>query len=677
MYYPIEGGSSVVVQGLECQLPPVGYGKNRRTGELEYIGVANSDKPKKLQKWSRLLLPENYKALLKEESKKQAKLKKEDELNDWTDEELDRVREIHWRHRHCGYWLMINGVATYLTPTHWFYLNWCSSNTPSGFMDYRCTDKDVFYCVAHTDESPVDGGTVFVGRRQCGKTYMANAWMLDRISLAKNKHGGIQSKTGPDGAKVFAKLVNYFFDLPEFFRPTYDQSQGLRPKDTLRFFETNVRGKNAEKILDGIELRSFIDYGNNKSEFYDGDESMYAYILDEFGKKQLSDVKVTWETVRACMDKEGRWFGKAFVCSTIEDMEDVGTSPRYLVFGSDTTKRNANGRTETGLVSIFVGAPHNTFFDEFGNSMVDKATTFHLNEMDAIKDSGSLSSYKRKNPFVIGDAFRIDSDSCLYNADILNNQLDLLGWKENLTTRGNFVWKDGVRDSKVIWVKDKNGRWEVCWLFPTHGESNNVEKIGNIYKPKGYLDFVAGADTFSHDVVLDNRRSDGAMLVKMKFDATSADPYNNAFVCKYKYRAPSASMQYEDMLKTAVYYGCQILFESNKNNWKDYFVTRGYESFLMKLPGYSDYGIPGNQSTHQQLAEVTEEYIYQNAGKVFFKDCLTDWLEFDINNTTKFDVAMASGYTLIADAKKLYKRGEGNLLKLSDYGFKKHKIAYA
>jgi hypothetical protein len=129
------------------------------------------------------------------------------------------------------------------------------------------------------------------------------------------------------------------------------------------------------------------------------------------------------------------------------------------------------------------------------------------------------------------------------------------------------------------------------------------------------------------------------------------------------------------MLKTAVYFGCQILFESNKNNWKDYFIHRGYEGFLMKLKGYDDYGMPGNQKTHEELAEATEAYILDNSKKVWFKDCITDWLEFDLNNTTKFDTAMAAGYTLIADKRLFYNQKPSKLRNLSDYGFKKHKIA--
>ena len=183
-----------------------------------------------------------------------------------------------------------------------------------------------------------------------------------------------------------------------------------------------------------------------------------------------------------------------------------------------------------------------------------------------------------------------------------------------------------------------------------------------------------GCDPFSHNKTVDNRRSDGAALVLKKFDANDEADFTNTFVCKYKARPESASIFYEDMIKTAVYYGCQILFENNKNNWDIYFKQRGYEAFLMKLDGYPDYGIPGNENTCRQLVEVSEEYINKNIEKVPYKDLIEQWLSFDMANTTKYDVAMAAGYTLIADLRKIYRRQEGTLRPITDY-LKKHKIA--
>ena len=38
-------------------------------------------------------------------------------------------------------------------------------------------------------------------------------------------------------------------------------------------------------------------------------------------------------------------------------------------------------------------------------------------------------------------------------------------------------------------------------------------------------------------------------------------------------------------------------------------------------------------------------------GKLFFYELLKDWLEFDVNNRTKHDASMASGFTLLASQK--------------------------
>lgn len=671
MFYPIEGGSVEIIEneGYEyhCQLPPTGYGKHRLTGELKHVGVRSISTKQSNQVWQPLSLPKTWKEQIKRETIRQAADK------DYFDPELEKIRNKWWLHRLCGEWVMINGKATYIPPSFWFYLNCCPLDV--GFASYRDTDKELYYVWEYCCEDPCCAGLTDVERRRMGKTYKSGSILLDRASLYDNHHASIQSKTSPDAKQVFLKtVVRFFKKMPEFFRPVYDQSKGVTPTTELRFFQTVKKGRKAEEILEGEELESWIDWVSSDIFALDGSK-LGTYVMDEFGKTVECNVWDRWNVVRYCLDQDGSWCGKALLTSTIEEMESGGSAAKQIWDSSNPAEKDANGRTKSGLYRFFLPAYKTTMFDKFGKPKVEEAKIFYLNQREGLKnDTRALSSIIRKNPFTIVEAFRIDSQKCLYDSERLNNQLDKLSWSENLTTRGNFVWENGVRDSKVVFKKDRNGRWEVCWLFDKAEESNQITKVGNHYRPLNQLKFVAGADTFSHDIVLDNRRSDGALLVKMKFDATSNNPYNNTFVCKYRYRAEAASQQYEDMLKTAVYFGCQILFESNKNNWKDYFVSRGYEAFLMKLPGYSDYGIPGNKNTHQQLAEVTEEFILENCDKVWFKDCLTDWLEFDINNTTRFDTAMAAGYTLIADIKKVYQRTD-NLRKLSDYGFKKYKTA--
>lgn len=665
MYNKVEGGTLEVINGIECWVPPVGYGVDRITGDLVRIGVYERSPKKSEQKWERIELPKDYD---KKRAKEQARQKDDPEF---FDPELESIRERHWMYRRCGFWFKNNGVPTYITGTHWYYLNWCVTNI--GYMDYRNTDRKIFYCWASVENDPRAGGLVYVSRRRGGKTYIAGACLLDRVSLGLDKIGGIQSKTDEDAKIVFNKtIVNYFVNLPHFFKPIYDTSQGLRPKKELRFFKPTIKGKNADDMLHGDELRSTINFGSSEPFAYDGN-ALYAYILDEFGKPQRANVWDTWNIVRYCMDQDGRWVGKAIVTSTIEDLDVTGQGPKDIWLNSDQGKRDGNGRTTSGLYRLFFGAHESTFFDEFGNEQVEKGLEYYNNMRKAYShDTRQLSSIIRKNPFTIEEAFRVDGDKCLYDAMKLNERLDRLTWKENVTTRGNFVWEGGVRDSRVIWEPSDNGKWEVATMFDKEEDTNKILKRGDLFYPNNN-GFVMGVDPIDHNTTEDGRRSNGAAVVLKKYSPLDSGPYNNAFVCKYKHRPDSVAVFYEDMVKMAVFYGCSVLFENNKIGMLRYFEDRGYGNFLMWLPDRQQPGIAASPKTHQYIAELTETYINDNHERIYFKDLIQEWLEFDLNNTTKFDVAMAAGYTLIADQAKVVRKEVEKVAEVGGF-FKTYKV---
>jgi hypothetical protein len=87
-----------------------------------------------------------------------------------------------------------------------------------------------------------------------------------------------------------------------------------------------------------------------------------------------------------------------------------------------------------------------------------------------------------------------------------------------------------------------------------------------------------------------------------------------------------------------------------------YFNDRGYGQFLMWLPERNQPGVAASPKTHQHIAELTESYISDHWDKVFFKQLIQDWLEFDLTATTKFDAAMAAGYAFIADQVKVIRK---------------------
>lgn len=663
MYYAIPGGSVEVIQDYECQLPPVGYGKNRLTGEIVRLGVVQRSAKKDEQYWERIELPQDWEKLRKKEKLRQAN------DPDYQDPAISKHINQHWQYRLCGLWVMIRGKAVYIPPSYYIYLNWCRLDV--GYPAYREPDRKFFYVWEYCVEDPRCAGLVDIERRRAGKSFKAGSIILDRTSIFRNHHGGIQSKTEEDARNVFRKaVVTFFKKLPDFFRPVYDASKGIAPTKELRFFQTVRRGKFAEAILENDELESWIDFGSAEMFHYDGSK-LNTYFVDEFAKTQDIDVWDRWNVTRFCLDQDGIWCGKAICTSTVEEMENGGEAAKKLWDASNPNERDDNGRTKSGLYRIFFPAYETTYFDKFGTADSERAKVFYLNQRAGLQnDPRALSSIIRKNPFTIEEAFRIDGEHCLYDAMKLNLQLDNISYKSNLVTRGNFVWKNGERFTDVVFEPSKNGRWEVAWLFDNKDMSNKVVKRNNMYYPNNNFLFTMGVDPFKYDKAKDQRRSDCAGLVYKKVDPMlPSHLYNDTFVCKYKYRAPTTAIQYEDILKTAWYYGCQILFERNIDNWKYYFKDAGCEGFLMKLPGEDEYGLysDGKKLVHQQLCDYTEAYINEFSERVYFKDLLQEWLEFDIEKTTKYDVAMAAGYTLIAAREKLYKRHIESTRDIADY----------
>ena len=256
----------------------------------------------------------------------------------------------------------------------------------------------------------------------------------------------------------------------------------------------------------------------------------------------------------------------------------------------------------------------------------------------------------------------------------LNDQIDRVSWNENLYTQGNFEWVGDRETGHVEFKPMSNGRFKVSYLFDDFKDANNVIKRGKNYYPTKKGEFTMGCDPYDHDSTVDQRRSNGAFYVYKKHNSVS-NFYDSSFIVEYIYRPSTARQFYEDVLKCCHYYSCDLLFEDNKIGIKNYFEDRGYSAFLMYLPGSAKPGMSGSVKTHQQIAEVTEDYIETNVDKVCFPELLKDWLEFDISKTTKFDAAMAAGYTLIADKNILLKNylTKGNLVEAKNM-FKKFKV---
>jgi hypothetical protein len=681
MFKEIKGGTKVLIKDafgvdFECWVPPVGYGciadagEDPETGELRkgILGktdiIKRSEKPEE-QYWEREVLPSWY------NRKREAELEMQELDPDYVDDECEKIRERHWRRRLYGVWFWNNGVLTYITGLHWFVLNWWKFQ--GKYFDFRIPNMELFYVADYVIEDPDSLGLNEITKRKDGKTARLGAFLYEYPSRVANKHAGLQSKTDGDAWEVFKKAITApWRKLPHFFRPKYNTTAGDDPNDELRFFNPSRRGrkKKSDVYEEPEALESFIDYESRGVLAYDGPE-LHRYGSDESGKNKDISIVERHGVVQFCSEVNGTFIGKQWYTTTVEEMESGGSEFKKLVKMCDRREKDANGRTKSGLYCYFLPAYRTLFFDKYGFPDEERAKTYYLNRRAVLaNEPRELSSFIRKNPFTLAEAFRIDGEKCLYDPEKLNDQRDILTWRsDELVERGEFVWKNGEPFTEVEWSKNPNGRFKICRGFK-NAAANKVIKRNDHFYPNNTFALRVGCDPFKFDKTKDQRRSNCASYAYKMYDALDKNnPFNDAFVVRYNHRAATTAMQYDDVLKMVWYFGCQVLFESNVDNWKDFFKMHKCEGFLMKLPGETEPGIysDGQGRTLQMIADYTEAYINEHIKKVFFIELIDDWLEFDIGNTTKFDDSIGAGLTLIAARQKVYKRSIEGGRDIDDY----------
>ena len=648
MYRKHPKSKPVEINNIAVNLQPNGYVFNVITNEWEKREIMARSVKKDYQYWERPEPPKKEIAAQKSSP-------------DYYNPELQEYRNQEWDRRLNGFWFYNNGHATYITGLHYFYLvHW---KLDVGYPSFRATDKEFFYFLEYCIQDPNCLGMVEVTKRRQGKTMRAGAFLFELTSRSRNKNAGIQSKTYEDAKEnVFAKgVVMPFKYLPDFFVPIYDTEKGMTPKGELRFFKTNKRGANDDIFAEKIELESSITFKSADKFAYDG-MKLHRYLGDEAGKTKNVDVYDRHQVLQFCLQQEEHIIGKALYTTTVEEMEDGGQSFKMLWDASNQNEKNKNGRTRSGLYQYFMPAYKTLFYDKFGQADEEKAKEFYLSERAALEmDPRALASFIRKNPFTIGEAFFSEAETCLYDAMALNRQMESISWiaEKDLYLRGEFVWEKAERDSRVVFNETSNGKFLVHKKLNIYdyAKFNQVEELGSKKVPKESNKYAIAVDPFDHSITTSKERSDGAAYVYRRYDAV--DEFSETFLVEYLNRPEKAEIFYEDMIKLCHFFGCEILSEDNKVGLIKYFEYRGYEKFLTKMPGSNKYGISATVKTHQQIAEVTESYITESVEKVIFMRLLQDWLEFDINKTTKFDAAMASGYTLIqANKSKFSERVE-------------------
>lgn len=688
MFYPVENGSVYDVPDncfgfiYKCQSPPVGYGVNSITGELQETDIIKrSDIPEECY-WERYIIPKEWHEARRREKERQKFDKK------FIDPYVEAIRAREWKRRLCGVHFHNFNPKTgeveikYITGQHYLYCTYWKFQ--GKFMDYRVNDMEAWYVLKYCETDPNCLGKNEITKRKLGKTAKLGCWIYERTSRPPfNQHAAFQSKGDTDAEEVMKKaIVQPWQKLPDFFRPIYDTMKGDDPNE-LRFFHTSRRGSVTEQEREEEEaLESWIEYGASGEAVFDGPE-LSSYGSDEAGKtKRPVSIKERQNVVRYCQEIDGEFeHRKAYYTTTveIENGEEDNYEFQEMTAMSNPLERDDNGRTMTGLYTYFLPAQKGMYFDRYGYPDEEKAITYLLNTRKKYEEEGKtreLSSFKRKNPMTFKEAFSADGTKTLYNPEVINEQLDFVTWRNDLTERGDLVWKNGYKMERPVvkengdiiyelnsveWVSNPYGKFERVKGW-TPREPNKVYKNGSKFIPNNNFAFRIGCDPFKYDKTKDKRRSNCAAYVyQINDDLHPDDEYNDMFVIRYAFREESTRLANEDILKLAWWCGCQVLFERNVNHWKQDFTDWDCSGFLMYLTGETEPGVytDGKGTVVQMICNFTEAYINQFIKKVYFKTLMrkeTGWLGFKVEDTQVFDEPMSAGICLIAVKGKKFRR---------------------
>ena len=410
---------------------------------------------------------------------------------DYVDNEFKRREE--------GFSFYNNGVSTYITGTHYMYLQW--SKIDVGAPDFRESNRLFFIFWEACKADPRCYGMCYLKNRRSGFSFMSSAELVNQATISSDARFGILSKAGADAKTMFTdKVVPISLNYPFFFKPIQDGMD--RPKTELayrvpasKFTRRKLDSQENPEELEGLDTT--IDWKNTGDNSYDG-EKLKLLVHDESGKWLRPDnILNNWRVTKTCLRLGSRIIGKCMMGSTSNALDKGGDNFKKLYYASDVTKRNRNGQTNSGLYSLFIPMEwsYEGFIDTYGipvfdtpknpikgidGNEIDYGVIEHWqNEVDGLKtDSDGLNEYYRQFPRTEQHAFRDETKQSLFNLTKIYEQIDYNNdlRNTNILTKGNFQWEGGIQDTKVIFYPNKDGRFLVSWIPPYHLQNNIILK---------------------------------------------------------------------------------------------------------------------------------------------------------------------------------------------------------
>ena len=461
--------------------------------------------------------------------------------------EIEFIRE-EWYFTTYGYWVYINGKATWLPPTHYEYLTYCTGNyvstdpvtkrkVSSLYPSYRDVDRRIdimhqyLFTTTETFErldktgmaiAEEDGtykmkdlkrflffGDVNPKNRRRGETGKALSKIYGKAKklAGPQAHSSICANAESTSRNHWnVKFVPMVRKMPFFFKPVSDGSN--RPKTEFSFKAPGAKegSKNFSRAVstETKELDGKIDFSPVVSKrFYDHAKITGDILCDEEAKVEGNDVYEEWSLLKPTMsqgaESERNRFAFCYKPSTVEDMEGgTGVPYQKICTASNFYQRGAlSGQTKTGLCLIYFPTEDGleNFIGPYGESIIE----------DPTPEQAEFTGWD------IGSREYLKSKVAEYESDpTVDNMRKLAQFKRQNPPTYADIWRGGsgdigydikkLDDHMDYWRRqfsldnDPREKGNLVWVIPGKGVFTAAEflrsRLDDYDIPEAYIDWI-------------------------------------------------------------------------------------------------------------------------------------------------------------------------------------------
>jgi hypothetical protein len=574
-----------------------------------------------------LISGDKYRPVLFDKTSKKLRRGSIDHSNYWN-EQIRRCRE-GWKP---------NG-GTFMPGPYYFYLNFSKIHAFDEKIgrkrmmapSYRDQDHEYFTEIHNAKEG---GYGIIVGKaRRKGFSFMNANILLAEWSLYPDSENGIGAQMEHYVQDFRKKMMMSYYALPTEMR-----SQTLHNNELIlqSGYKEKEEGQWVEKGMKSMIHFRVMD----KPDAFRGTTMTY-WVLEEAG--EFKKLKKAYYANEECFREGSLQFGVPIIGGTSNQISNESEDFMEMYYNPE----------EYNLKKIFISAAkvyHGFFHYKTGVSDIEGATK-HIEHRAAEKkkarDKALYYAFRQEMPLKEEHMF-LQVGTTPFDLDKINIQTTniLTNKKLKIVRKANLNWQKNSKGKYILGSKidveySSDGKFEIL--------HENLENFKNVH--------VSAVDPYHVDDSLENsisdKESDGCMCVYRRF--VNMDIPGELPVAMYTDRPYSKEEFYENCLKLAVYYQCQILVEYNDDGFLKYFIKHNMTRYLKERPRSADspysqvsnkYGIHMKSYQKSLLVELVDEYIKKHYEDIYFMRLLEEMAVFGKKNT---DRVMAFGLALIHD----------------------------